>query len=115
MRLLKLYAIFLKATGAIFMKALSDSAIRAAFVCVLTAGAGLLPASAQPLPKYEVTGFREILLGMTEQDVRNSAVKAFGIKAADISAGKNPVEGTSVLAAKVNSLDPGPGAAHVSF
>jgi hypothetical protein len=95
------------------MKALSGSVVRAAFACVLAAGAS--SALAQTLPKYEVTGFREILFGMTEQEVRNTAVKAFGVKAADVTAGKNPVEGTNLLTAKLNSLDPGPGPAQISF
>ena len=74
------------------------------------------PAPAQVQPqKYEVTGFREAHFGMTEADVRNVAGKAFGLKATDLVSGANPVEGTTVLTAKVSSLDPGPGPARIAY
>lgn len=67
------------------------------------------------LPKYEVTGFRDIHFGMTERDVRAAATKTFALKSADLSSGTNPVEGTSVLTAKVASLDPAPASARIAF
>ena len=72
------------------------------------------PAQAQP-QKYEVTGFREAHFGMTEIEVRNVAAKAFGLKPADLVSGTNPVEGTTVLTAKLASLDPGPGPARIAY
>lgn len=72
--------------------------------------------SAQPQPqKYEVTGFRDAHFGMTEAEVRNSAIKAFGLKPADLVSGTNPVEGTTVVTAKLASLDPGPGPARIAY
>lgn len=72
-------------------------------------------ASAQELPKYEVTGFREARFGMSEQEVRASIVKTFGVKPADITSAPNPVEGTNVLTVHVASLDPAPGPAQVAY
>jgi hypothetical protein len=72
------------------------------------------PAQAQP-QKYEVTGFREARFGMTETEVRNVAGKAFGLKPADLVSGTNAVEGTTVVTAKLTSLDPGPGPARIAY
>jgi hypothetical protein len=73
------------------------------------------PAGAQEPPKYEVTGFRDAKFGMTEAEVRATAVKSFGVKASDIAATTNPIEGTTVLTVKVASLDPAPGAARIAY
>src|ERR1700722_307316 len=70
-------------------------------------------ASAQDLPPYQVTGFRDARFGMAEQEVRAVAVKDFALKPTDIPTSVNPVEGTTVLTAKLASLDPGPGPAVV--
>jgi hypothetical protein len=72
-------------------------------------------ASAQTLPSYEVTGFRDAHFGMTEQEVRAVVTKDFGLKPTDIASSVNPVEGTTVLTAKVASLDPAPGPAVVAY
>jgi hypothetical protein len=72
-------------------------------------------ASAQELPKYEVTGFRDARFGMTEPEVRAVVVKSLGLKPADIAVSANPVEGTTVLSARVASLDPGPGPAQIAY
>jgi hypothetical protein len=72
-------------------------------------------ASAQDQAPYQVTGFRDARFGMSEQDVRAVIVKDFGLKPADITSSVNPVEGTTVLTAKVASLDPGPGPAVVAY
>lgn len=73
------------------------------------------PAQAPALPRYEVNGFRDVRFGMTEADVRAAASKAFGVKPADFASAANPVEGTTVLTAKVASLDPAPGPARIAF
>lgn len=67
-----------------------------------------------PLPKYEVTGFRELRFGMTEADVRAAAAKAFAAKPADITSAVNAIEGTQVLTIKVGALDPAPGPARIA-
>ncbi len=72
-------------------------------------------ASAQDLPKYEVTGFREARFGMTEPEVRALVIKTLGVKPADITSAANQVEGTNVLTVKVPSLDPAPGPAQVGY
>jgi len=74
-----------------------------------------LAANAQDLPKYEVTGFRDARSGMTEPEVRAVVKKSFAVKDADIKAAPNPVEGTTLLTVRVNSLDPGPGPATVTY
>jgi len=72
-------------------------------------------ASAQDLPKYEVTGFRDARFGMTEPEVRATVAKSFGIKDADIKSGLNPTEATTLLIVALPSLDPGPGPATVTY
>jgi hypothetical protein len=72
-------------------------------------------AAAQDQPPYEVTGFRAARFGMSEQDVRAVVAKDFGLKPADVTSSANPVEGTTVLTAKVASLDPGPGPAVIGY
>jgi hypothetical protein len=72
-------------------------------------------ASAQDQAAYQVAGFRAARFGMSEQDLRAVIAKDFGIKPADIASSVNPVEGTTVLSAKVASLDPGPGPAVITY
>lgn len=84
-------------------------------ICAL---ALLLPphtASAQELPKYEVTGFRDAHFGMTEQEVRAVIAKSFGVKPSDIVSSTNPIEGTAVLTTRVVTLDPAPGPAEIVY
>jgi hypothetical protein len=69
----------------------------------------------QDQPKYEVTGFRDARFGMTEADVRAVVKKSFAVKDADIKTSSNPTEGTGLLIARVDSLDPGPGPATVTY
>lgn len=71
--------------------------------------------SAPNLPAYTVTGFRDAHFGMTEQEVRAVVERDFRLKPTDITSTVNPVEGTTVLTAKVASLDPGPGPAVVAY
>jgi hypothetical protein len=72
-------------------------------------------AEAPELPKYEVTGFRDARFGMTEPEVRAAVTKSFGIKSADIKTTPNPTEGTTLLVVHVESLEPGPGPAAVTY
>jgi hypothetical protein len=66
-------------------------------------------------PKYEVTGFRDARFGMTETEVRAALKKSFAVKDADIKTGANPTEGTTLLIVRVESLDPGPGPATITY
>jgi hypothetical protein len=72
-------------------------------------------ASAENLPNYEVTGFRGATFGMAERDVQATIIKTLGVKASDITSAANPVEGTTVLTAKLASLDPGQGPAQIAY
>jgi hypothetical protein len=91
------------------------AAVIFAAACVVCQMALVTNVAAQELTKYEVTGFRDARFGMSEQEVRAVVTKSFGIKAADITSGANPVEGTTVLTARVASLDPVPGPAQVAY
>jgi hypothetical protein len=82
-------------------------------VCVLFIGLGSRP-QAQELPKYEVTGFRDARFGMTEPEVRAAIKKSFALKDADIKTSSNPTEAT-LLIARVESFDPGPGPADITY
>jgi hypothetical protein len=73
------------------------------------------PRQAQELPKYEVTGFRDARFGMTEAEVRATVKKSFAVKDTDIKTGSNPTEGTALLIVRVDSLDPGPGPATITY
>jgi hypothetical protein len=70
-------------------------------------------ASAQGLPKYEVNGFREAHFGMNEREVRAVLAKDFG--KVSVSRTTNPIEGTTVLTARLASLEPGPGPVQVAY
>jgi hypothetical protein len=83
-------------------------------LCVLFIGLGSC-AQAQELPKYEVTGFRDAQFGMTEPEVRAAIKKSFAVKDADIKTSSNPTEGTTLLIVRVESLDPGPGPADITY
>ncbi|MBV8841136.1 MAG: hypothetical protein JO000_31755 [Alphaproteobacteria bacterium] len=72
--------------------------------------------SARPASQaYEVSGFRDVHFGMSEAEVRAAATKDFGLKPADFTAAPNAIEGTTVLTARVASLDPGPGPARIAY
>jgi hypothetical protein len=73
------------------------------------------PQRAQEQPNYEVTGFRDARFGMTEADVRAAVKKSFTVKDADIKTSANPTEGTALLIVRVDSLDPGPGPATITY
>jgi hypothetical protein len=84
-------------------------------VAVLVCWAPRSGALAQGLPAYTVSGFRDARFGMTEQDVRAVVAKDFSLRPTDITTAVNPVEGTTVLSAKVASLDPGPEPAVIAY
>jgi hypothetical protein len=69
----------------------------------------------QELPKYEVAGFREARFGMTEPDVRAVVAKSLAVKPADLKTTSNPTEGTTLLTARADQLDPGPGPATITY
>ncbi len=69
----------------------------------------------QDQPSYEVTGFRDARFGMTEAEVRAAVKKSLAIKDADIKTSANPTEGTTLLIVRVDSLEPGPGPATITY
>jgi hypothetical protein len=69
----------------------------------------------QELPKYEVTGFREARFGMTEPEVRAVVAKSLAVKPADLKTTANPTEGTTLLTARADQLEPGPGPATITY
>jgi hypothetical protein len=88
---------------------------RVAFVfCLLLIGFGS-SAQSQELPRYEVTGFRDARFGMTEPEVRAAVKKSLSVKDADIKTGANATEGTTLLIARADALDPGPGPATITY
>lgn len=85
------------------------------FASPVTASAQQPAKTTQELPRYEVTGFRDARFGMTEQDVRAIVTKSLGVKPGDIASSTNPVEGTTVLTARVASLDPVSSPAQIAY
>jgi hypothetical protein len=83
-------------------------------LCVLFIGLGSR-VQAQELPKYEVTGFRDAQFGMTEPEIRAAIKKSFAVKDADIKTSSDATEGTILLIVRVESLDPGPGPADITY
>ena len=90
--------------------------LRSVLVCAaVVLGARCDLASAQDRPAYEVTGFRNAHFGMTEPELRAVVTKEFRLKPADIRSSANAIEGTTVLTAKLASLEPGPGPAVIAY
>jgi hypothetical protein len=86
------------------------------YICAaLAGGLWISRAAADDRQAYEVMGFRDAHFGMTEQELRAAVVKDFSLKPADITSAVNSVEGTTVLTAKVASLEPGPGPAAIAY
>ncbi len=85
-------------------------------LALLSASPAFAASDATPEPqKYEVTGFRDAHFGMTEAEVRSVVTKSFALKPGDLANTTNAVEGTTVLTAKVASLDPAPGPARIAY
>ena len=84
-------------------------------LCLGSLTARAVGQEAPKLPRYEVTGFRDVRFGMSEADVRAAATKTFGLKPSDMTLATNPIEGTAVLTVKVASLDPAPGPARIAY
>jgi hypothetical protein len=90
-------------------------AAAAAAICLAAMTGATMPATAQGRTAYTVAGFRDVKFGMTEPQVRAAATKTFNLKPADFASAANPLEGTTVLTAKVAGLEPGPGPARVAY
>lgn len=66
-------------------------------------------------PFHSITGFRSARWGMDEGQVREAIAADFGIPGTDIVTFTNPEEATTVLAAELPALSPGPGPATVYY
>lgn len=82
------------------------------------------PAANPPAPKqgpaptsaaFRVEGFRSAKFGMTQDEVKAAIGKDFTLPTSAITATQNPIDGTSALSVKVTHLDPGPGAAGITY
>lgn len=71
--------------------------------------------TAQTEKPVEVTGFRSVRFGMTEEEVRKAAAKDLGIKPGLLKVEDNPLERTRVLTARVADLLPKAGNAKVAY
>lgn len=69
----------------------------------------------KPEGKAEIHGFRSARFGMSEDEVRKSAIKDFGVKAEAIKSEENPLDKTRLLIVKVADVLPKGGAAHVNY
>ncbi len=79
-------------------------------VAVVTAAVGPLGANAQ-----DVSGWRTARFGMSEAQVRQAIARDFNVAPSAIVTQDNPAERTRVLSAILPALEPGPGAATVSY
>jgi hypothetical protein len=83
------------------------------------APAGAAPPAAQSAAPaaatFHVEGFRSAKFGMTPDQVKAAIATDFNAPAAAISTSQNPIDGTSAVSVKLDHLDPGPGAAGVSY
>lgn len=86
-----------------------------AAICVFAVVGAMAPSAAQERAAYAVAGFRDAKFGMSEAQVRAAAAKGFNLKPADFTSAANALEGTTVLTAKLGSLEPGPGPARVAY
>jgi len=71
------------------------------------------PASA-PAGDYDIKGFRTAQFGHTQAQVRQAIAVDFGMAVRIIDTG-NPAEGTQALQVTVPKLEPGPGAATLTY
>jgi hypothetical protein len=72
-----------------------------------------VPLAAQTAPPAPITGFRSAQFRMTPQDVRRAIAADF--PGAQVVERTQPDEGTTMLQLVVDPLDPGPGAATISY
>jgi hypothetical protein len=75
-------------------------------------------ASASPTPSaeaYEINGFRSARFGMSVEDVRAAIRTDFALSGEAIQTAQNQIERTTLLVVNVPKLEPGPGAAQVTY
>jgi hypothetical protein len=80
-----------------------------------TPAASPAQSAAPAAPTFHVEGFRSAKFGMTPDQVRAAIAKDFNVPATAITTSQNPIDGTSAISVKLDHLDPGPGAAGVSY
>jgi hypothetical protein len=68
-----------------------------------------------PAQDFRVKGFRSAVFGMDQGQVLGAIAKDFHVPAEQVQTTVTPLDRTTVLTATVLGLDPGPGAAKVSY
>lgn len=89
-----------------------------AMLCVLAPGAAQAqngPAAPADKPLHDITGFRSARFGMNEDQVRAAAARDFKDHAALMQPARHPDPRYSLLVLPLPSLEPGPGAAGVTY
>ena len=89
-----------------------------AMLCVLAPGAARAqngPAAPADQPLHDITGFRSARFGMNEDQVRTAAARDFKDHAALMQPARHPDPRYSLLVLPLPALDPGPGAAGVTY
>jgi hypothetical protein len=72
-------------------------------------------ARAQEPPKYQVTGFRGARFGMTQDEVRQVAKKAFNIADGQMMLTSDPASGATKLIVHVHELEAGLGVGRIEY
>lgn len=80
-----------------------------------TASAASASEPGQPVASHRVTGFRSARFGMDEDELRAAIARDFGAAADALQVTGHPTEGTRALVLRLAALEPGPGAATISY
>ena len=97
---------------------LRKTSIAMAMLLVLGLGAAHaqnVPAAPAEKPLHEITGFRSARFGMNEDQVRAAVARDFKDYAALVQPARHPDPRYSLLVLPLPSLEPGPGAAGVTY
>lgn len=98
----------------IISRFLTGPLLAAALMTIIpTAPAAAQGATAPSL--HQVNGFRSARFGMSMAQVRQAVAQDFKAPADAVSEVGNPAEGTRAMVVRLNALEPGPGAAVVSY
>ena len=97
---------------------LRKTSFAGAMLCALVPGvshAGDAPAAPAAKPLHEITGFRSARFGMNEDEVRAAVARDFKDQATLLQPAHHPDPRFSMLVLPLPSLEPGPGAAGVTY
>lgn len=94
---------------------LAAPATAAAIAAAASAPPAVGSDAARAVVLHRVTGFRSARFGMNEEELRAAIVHDFAPAADALQTVENPAEGTRALVVRLAALEPGPGAATVSY